>query len=195
MNSSAQNDSRTLRVFLVRGLVAILWAVVFATAIRSVTTEVTVAAGVLLVVYPLIDAVATFVDARGQQPSSRRPLLINAASGVLAAVALGIAASIGVPAVFAVFGVWAGVTGAAQLIVVLRRRRRLGSQWPLILANGFSVIAAVVYLFVAVRVDQPRLMAVAIYAATGGVEFVATAWLVARRRRLATRAEPVPSMP
>jgi hypothetical protein len=47
-----------MRVFLIRGLVAIAWAVVFAAVSDSLTTGVTVGAGVLLVLYPLIDAVA-----------------------------------------------------------------------------------------------------------------------------------------
>jgi uncharacterized membrane protein HdeD (DUF308 family) len=42
--------------------------------------------------------------------------------------------------VFAVFAIWAGVAGAAQLVVALRRRAQLGNQWPLLLANGVSVI-------------------------------------------------------
>jgi hypothetical protein len=33
----------------------------------------------------------------------------------------------------------------------------------------------------------------AIYAATGGTEFVIQAWLLARRRRLVTSSVPVPS--
>jgi hypothetical protein len=48
--------------------------------------------------------------------------------------------------VLAVFGVCAGLTGAAQLVVVLRRRALLGKQWPLLLANGVSVIAGVAFL-------------------------------------------------
>lgn len=56
-----------MRVFLIRGLVAIAWAVVFAAVSDSLTTGVTVGAGVLLVLYPLIDAVASLIDARTQR--------------------------------------------------------------------------------------------------------------------------------
>jgi len=93
-----------------------------------------------------------------------------------------VAAAGSVASVLAVFGVWAAVSGAAQLVVVLRRRARLGNQWPLLLANSGSVIGGIVFLIVAAG-GHPKLMLLAIYAATGGIEFVIQAGLLARRRR------------
>jgi uncharacterized membrane protein HdeD (DUF308 family) len=180
-----------MRVFLIRGLVAIAWAVVFAAVSDSLTTGVTVGAGVLLVLYPLIDAVASLIDARTQGRSARQLLLANAAVSTVAAVALGVAATGTVADVFAVFGIWAGITGAAQLVVVLRRRAQFGNQWPLLLANGVSVIGGVAFVTAAIAANDPKLSMLAIYAATGGAEFVIQAWLLARRRRLAHRAGPV----
>jgi hypothetical protein len=40
-----------LRVFLIRGVIAVAWAVVFTAVANSLTTSVTVVAGVLLVLY------------------------------------------------------------------------------------------------------------------------------------------------
>jgi uncharacterized membrane protein HdeD (DUF308 family) len=185
-------ETRTLRVFLIRGVIAIAWAAAFATVAGSLTTNVTVVAGVLIVLYPLIDAVATLLDARSQHGSARQWLLINAGSSILAAVALGVAATRGVAAAFVVFGVWAAVSGAAQLIVALRRRAQLGKQVSLLLANGASVLLGVTFIIMA-AVGQPKLGMLAIYAATGGVEFVIQAWLLARRRRHLASAAPVPS--
>ena len=116
-------QSRTLRVFLTRGVIAIAWAVVFAAVSHSLTTGVTAGAGVLLVLYPLIDAVASLIDARSQHGSARQLLLANAGSSIVAAVALGVAATGSVASVLAVFGVWAAVSGAAQLVVVLPAAR------------------------------------------------------------------------
>jgi uncharacterized membrane protein HdeD (DUF308 family) len=192
MNPSSPQETRTLRVFLIRGVIAIVWAGVFASVAESLTTDVTIVAGVLLVLYPLIDAVATLIDARSQHGSARRLLLVNAGASTVAAAALGVAATRGVAAVFTVFGVWAAVSGAAQLVVVLRRRAQLGNQWPLLLANGVSVIGGVAFL-IAAAVGQPKLGMLAIYAATGGTEFVIQAWLIARRRRRLASAAPVPS--
>jgi uncharacterized membrane protein HdeD (DUF308 family) len=182
----------TPRLFLTRGLVAIAWAAVFAVASDSLTTGVTVGAGVLLVVYPLIDVAASLIDARSQHGSARTLLLTGAAASAVAAVALGVAATGTVADVLAVFGVWAGISGAAQLVVAVRRRAQLGWQLPLLLAGGVSVIACFVYLSAAAGED-PMLNLLVLYAATGGVEFVVQAWLLTRRRRLANPAAPVVS--
>jgi uncharacterized membrane protein HdeD (DUF308 family) len=180
----------TPRLFLTRGLVAIAWAAVFAVASDSLTTGVTVGAGVLLVVYPLIDVAASLIDARSQHGSARTLLLTGAAASAVAAVALGVTGT--VAEVLAVFGVWAGISGAAQLVVAVRRRAQLGWQLPLLLAGGVSVIACFVYLSAAAGED-PMLNLLVLYAATGGVEFVVQAWLLTRRRRLANPAAPVVS--
>jgi uncharacterized membrane protein HdeD (DUF308 family) len=190
MNTSSPHETRTLRIFLIRGVIAIAWAAIFAAVAASLTTNLTVVAGILLVLYPLIDAVATLIDARSQHGSARQWLLINAGSSILAAIALGVAATRGVAAAFVIFGVWATVSGAAQLVVAFRRRARLGKQWPLLLANGVSVIAGVAFIIAAV-VGHPKLGMLAIYAATGGVEFVIQAWLLGRRRRRLANAAPV----
>ena len=181
MNSTHTDEARTQHVFLTRGVIAIAWAAAFAAAAHSLTTGVTLGVGVLLVLYPLIDLVASLVEARGLRGSARRPLLINAAVSAFAAVALALAATGTVANVFTVFGVWASLTGAAQLIVVLRRRAELGNQWPLLLADGVSILAGVIFI-VAAASATPMLGNLAIYAASGGIDFVIQAWLLARRR-------------
>jgi uncharacterized membrane protein HdeD (DUF308 family) len=178
-------ETTKLHLFLTRGLVAIAWAVVFVAASHSLT----VGAGVLLVVYPLIDVVGSLIDARGQQGSARRLLLAGAAVSVVAAVALGVAATGTVANVLAVFGVWALVSGAAQLVVALRRRAQLGKQWPMRLAGGVSTILGVA--FMASAGHAPKLSMLALYAATGGADFIIQAWLLARRRRAGSRTPTV----
>jgi uncharacterized membrane protein HdeD (DUF308 family) len=166
----------TPRLFLIRGLVAIAWAVVFAVTADSLTTGV----GVLVVLYPLIDAVGSAIDARGQQGSARQFLEINAVVSLLAAVALGIAATGDEGDVLAVFGVWALLTGVAQLVVTIRRRNQFGLQLPLLLAGAGSTFFGVAFLVMSGS-DDPELRMVAFYAAGGGLEFVIQAWLITRR--------------
>ncbi|HEX2411151.1 MAG TPA: hypothetical protein VHJ39_08290 [Solirubrobacteraceae bacterium] len=183
-----------MQLFLIRGLVAIAWAAVFAAASDSVTTGVTVGAAVLVVLYPLIDTVASLIDAHSKPGSARRLLLANAAVSAVAAIALAVAATGSVADVVAVFGAWAAITGAAQLVVALRRRAQFGRQWPMLLAGGGSIIGGVAYLIAAAG-GQPRLGMLAVYAATGGADFVIQAGLLARRRRrLATASDPVLSV-
>ena len=175
-------SSNQVRVFVTRGLIAIAWAVAFAAVSGSLSGTVTVGAAILLVVYPLIDAVANLLDARDQHGSARRLLLANATFSTLIAATLAVAATAGVRAVVAVFGIWAAVAGAAQLVVALHRRAVMGKQWPMRLAGGLSVIFGVAFIGAAVG-GQPMLNMVAVYAATGGADFVIEAWLLLRRRR------------
>ena len=171
-----------MQLFLIRGLVAIAWAAVFMTVSDSLTTSVTVAAGILVVIYPLIDVAASVIDARSQRGSARRLLLGGAATSAIAAVALAVAATGSVADVLAVFGVWALVGGAAQFVVAVRRRAQLGNQWPMLLAGVGSVGFGIAYVIASTSAD-PALSKLAIYAAGGGIDFVVQAWLLARRRR------------
>jgi uncharacterized membrane protein HdeD (DUF308 family) len=84
--------------------------------------------------------------------------------------------------VFAVFGIWAGISGAAQLVTALRRRAQLGSQWPMLLAGGVSVLWGIAFL-VASAASDPALSMLALYALAGGIDFVIQAALLVRRRR------------
>jgi uncharacterized membrane protein HdeD (DUF308 family) len=181
--TSSSQETRTLRVFLTRGVVAMAWAVVFA----AVSDSLTVGVGVLLVLYPLIDVVATLLDARTQQGSARRLLLANAAVSAVVAIALGFAATGSIANVFTVFGVWAFASGAAQLATAIHRRALLGKQWPMRLAGAGSVIFGLA-LLAASTAAEPKLSMLALYAFTGGVDFVIQAWLLERRRRRTVNA-------
>ena len=174
-----------MQLFLIRGLVAIAWAAVFAAVSDSLTTGVTVAAAILVVIYPLIDVAASLIDARRQRGSARRLLLAGAAASAIAAVALAVAATGSVANVLAVFGVWAFISGAAQFVIALHRRAQLGNQWPMLLAAVGSLSFGIAYIIASTSAD-PMLSMLAIYAAGGGIDFVVQAWLLARRRRRLT---------
>ena len=176
-------ETRTLRIFLTRGLVAILWAAVFAAGADSLTLGV----GVLLVLYPLIDAVATLIDARNQRGFPRRLLLANAAVSTVAAVLLSLAATGSIADVLAVFGGWALVSGAAQLAAAIRRQALLGKQWLMRIAGVGSIVIGVGYLIASTGSD-PKLSNLAIYAASGGIDFVIQAGLLVRRHRRTVKA-------
>jgi uncharacterized membrane protein HdeD (DUF308 family) len=189
---SSLDEARAMQLFLTRGLIAIAWAVVFL-AVAGSDKTVSTGAGILVVLYPVIDVVGSLIDARGQHGSARQLLLANTAVSAVAAVALGVAATGSVANVLVVFGVWALLSGVAQLVVALRRRARFGYQWPLLLAGGGSVVFGVMFLVLATT-DRPTLMMLAAYALGGGIEFIIQAWLLARRRRqrLATMPAPAP---
>ena len=165
-----------MRLFLIRGLVAIAWVAVFAAVSDSLTTGV----AILLVTYPVIDLVASLLDAREQGGSARRLLLLNAGVSAVAAVAVAFAATGDIADVLVVLAVWAAVSGAAQIATAVRRRAALGLQWPMLLAGALSVGAGLSFSVTASGAN-PMLDPLVLYAATGGAFFIIQAALLARR--------------
>lgn len=167
-----------VQLYLARGVLAVVWAIVLATASDSLTTGV----GILLVAYPLIDVIASLVDARD---STSRTLRFNAVVGTLAAAGLAVAATGDVADVLRVFGAWAILSGAAQVVVAIRRRGpATGGQWPMLIAGTFSVLVGVYYNAVT-AIDDPQLDPLVLYAAAGGLFFIVQAGLLTLRGRKA----------
>ncbi|GAA3478259.1 DUF308 domain-containing protein [Streptomyces yanii] len=184
----AVTDGRSslLRLYLGRGVLAVAWALAFAGAHEDIDAV----AIMLLVVYPLIDAVSSLIDYRAlPDGSERRVTAFNGVLSTLAAAAVGIAGAGGVAPVLHVFGAWAVLSGAAQVVVGFRRRGpELGKQWPMLIAGGLSFLVGVFYNIQAAG-DDPSLDVLSVYATGGGVFFIAQAALLGwKTRQLRTRA-------
>ncbi|RDG39059.1 hypothetical protein DVH02_06090 [Streptomyces corynorhini] len=147
--ATATTSAALRSLHLIRVAFSLIWvALVFATSASLVSTdEPTVTAAVLLVIYPLWDVVATLLERRTAGAATGSVSRVTTAN-----VALGLAATAGmiVVAAFAtiatallVFGVWALLSGAVQLVVGIRCRRTVGAQWPMIISGGQSVLAGV----------------------------------------------------
>ncbi|MFE7393169.1 DUF308 domain-containing protein [Streptomyces sp. NPDC057582] len=173
----AVTDGRSslLRLYLGRGVLAVAWALAFAGAHEDIDAV----AITLLVVYPLIDAVSSLIDYRAlPDGSERRVTAFNGVLSTLAAAAVGIAGAGGVAPVLHVFGAWAVLSGAAQVVVGFRRRGpELGKQWPMLIAGGLSFLVGVFYNIQAAG-DDPSLDVLSVYATGGGVFFIAQAALL-----------------
>ncbi|MFC9626779.1 DUF308 domain-containing protein [Streptomyces sp. NPDC056930] len=177
--------SSLLKLYLSRGVLAVVWAVAFAGAHKDVDAV----AITLLVVYPLIDAVSSFLDLRtAPDGPERRVTLFNGVLSTVAAIAVGIAGVGDEQPVLHVFGAWAVVSGAAQVAVGIRRRGpELGKQWPMLVAGGLSVLVGVFYNIQAAG-DDPSLDVLSVYATGGGVFFIVQALLLGwKSRQLRTR--------
>ncbi|MFI9510201.1 DUF308 domain-containing protein [Nocardia sp. NPDC052566] len=191
MNSTAtlpvSNTERSplIRLYFGRGILAIGWALAFAAGHDPLTAV----ALILLVVYPLIDVVSSAIDHRTMSPGfERRVTALNGAVSTLAALALGVAGPVGgAPAVLGVFGVWAVISGAAQLIVGVHRRGPVfGKQWPTLISGGLSFLVGAFYFAQAIG-PEPSLDVLSTYATGGGVFFVVQAVLLAWKSRSAAR--------
>jgi uncharacterized membrane protein HdeD (DUF308 family) len=178
---------RTLSI--IRAAFSIVWvALVVATTSSLVSADVpTAAAAVLLVVYPVWDSVATLIERRlvGRDPLD--PIrIVNVVLGVVAAVAMVVAVLHTVGAALLVFGVWAFLSGALQLVVALRRRRAVGAQWPMIISGGLSVVAGLSFAAMSTS-PTSGLSTLAGYSAFGAFWFVVSAVALALRARRAER--------
>ncbi|MGI5135291.1 DUF308 domain-containing protein [Streptomyces sp. CA-106110] len=177
--------SSLLKLYLIRGVLAVVWALVFAGAHKDVDAV----AITLLVVYPLIDAVSSLIDYRATPNGSERWIIaFNGVLSTLAAVAIGIAGVGGEAPVLHVFGAWAVISGAAQVVVGLRRRGfELGKQWPTLISGGLSFLVGITYNIQATG-ENPSLDVLSVYATGGGVWFILQALLLGwKTRQLRTR--------
>ncbi|MER6981315.1 DUF308 domain-containing protein [Streptomyces carpinensis] len=183
--NAAGERSSLLRLYLGRGVLAEVWALVFARA----HVDLDAVAITLLVVYPLIDAVSSLIDRRATpEGSERRVTALNGVLSTLAAIAIGVAGAGGAAPVLHVFGVWAVISGAAQVVVGLwRRGPELGRQWPTLISGGLSFLVGIAYNIQAAG-DNPSLDVLSVYATGGGVWFILQALSLGwKSRRLRDR--------
>jgi uncharacterized membrane protein HdeD (DUF308 family) len=176
---TGERDS-LLRLYLGRGVLAVAWALAFAKAHENLDAV----AITLLVVYPLIDAVSSLIDYRATpNGSERRVTAFNGVLSTLAALAIGIAGAGDEASVLHVFGAWAIVSGAAQVVVGVRRRGpELGKQWPTLISGGLSFLVGITYNIQAAG-DNPSLDVLSVYATGGGVWFILHALLLGWKSR------------
>jgi uncharacterized membrane protein HdeD (DUF308 family) len=171
--------------YFLRAGVAFVW-VALAFLCASAPTPVT---GVLLVLYPLWDAVANVIDARRSGGLQANPgQKFNALTSLITAVCMAIAVTLrGNAGGVLVFGIWALLAGIFQLAVGIRRRK-LGGQVFMMISGAQSALAGVVFSIQAFHA-APGIAQLAPYAAFGGLYFLLSGlWLTFRKNRaLATQ--------
>ena len=136
-------------------------------------------AAVMLVAYPLWDALANYVDAqRSGGLRSNRSQLLNIVVSIVTAIAVAIALGRSMNAVLAVYGVWAALSGVFQLLTAVRRWKTNGAQWAMILSGAQSALAGLFFVKMAGGTDAIGIVNVAPYAAFGAFYFLVSAvWL------------------
>lgn len=113
-------------------------------------------AAVMLVAYPVWDALANYVDARRAGGLSRnRSQLLNVVVSIVTAIAVAIALGRSMNAVLSVYGVWAVASGAFQLLTALRRWKTNGAQWAMILSGAQSALAGLFFVKMAGGTGRP----------------------------------------
>ncbi|MEX3948527.1 DUF308 domain-containing protein [Paraburkholderia sp. EG287B] len=139
----------------------------------------------LLVVYPAWDAVANYLDMlRSGGAEENRTQVVNVGISILTTVAVMVALKLGAHGVLGVFGVWAILAGLLQLGTAVRRWKRFGAQWAMILSGAQSALAGVFFIVQGGAPLASAIDKVAGYAAVGAVYFLISAlWLSAGQLR------------
>ncbi|WP_030803461.1 hypothetical protein [Streptomyces sp. NRRL F-2799] len=169
------------RLYFLRFAFAALWAVLVFAAAHALSPL----SATLLVIYPLFDAACAVLDIRSAQANRGpvRGLYANVALSTLTTAGLVAAATSGIPAVLRVWGAWAVTAGVVQLLVgVLRRRRGMAGQWPMLLSGAVSALAGASFVAQAGKANA-SLSTLAGYAFLGGVFFLVSALRLGRSDR------------
>lgn len=128
---------------------------------------------ILLVLYPVWDAAANYVDAaRSGGLGRNRTQAINVAVSLLTALAVLVALQMGLGAVLAVFGAWAFVSGLLQLATAVRRWSGSGAQWAMILSGAQSALAGTFFVIQSQGAVEAVVPIIAGYAGFGAVYFL-----------------------
>ncbi|MET9042004.1 DUF308 domain-containing protein [Streptomyces sp. NPDC003737] len=172
-------------LYLIRVAFSLIWvALVLTTSASLVSTDSpSVIAAVLLIVYPLWDAVATLLERRlAGAGSTNRVSTVNMGLGVAATAGMVIAVFSTIGTALLVFGLWALLSGAIQLVVAIRRRRTVGAQWPMVISGGQSVLAGATVAATSASATS-SLSTVAGYSAFGAFWFLVSAIALSVRTR------------
>jgi uncharacterized membrane protein HdeD (DUF308 family) len=172
-------------LYLIRVAFSLIWvALVVATSASLVSADKpTAIAAVLLVIYPLWDVIATLLERRMAGTGSTDRLgTTNMALGLAATAGMIIAVFSTIGTALLVFGIWALLSGAIQLVVAIRRRRTVGAQWPMVISGGLSVLAGASFAAMSASATS-SLSSVAGYSAFGALWFLVSVIALSIRSR------------
>jgi uncharacterized membrane protein HdeD (DUF308 family) len=183
MTTTTSSGLRSL--YLIRVAFSLIWvALVVATSASLVSADKpTVIAAVLLVIYPLWDVIATLLERHmAGTGSTDRFATTNMALGLATTAGMIIAVFSTIGTALLVFGIWALLSGAIQLVVAIRRRRTVGAQWPMVISGGLSVLAGASFAAMSASATS-SLSSVAGYSAFGALWFLVSVIALSIRSR------------
>ncbi|MEZ2143133.1 DUF308 domain-containing protein [Bradyrhizobium sp. DN5] len=170
------DDAQWLKhYYFLRAAFSVAWVIAaFAIAPSSAVITAT-----LLVAYPAWDAAANYLDALCSGGlAQNRTQVLNVLVSLATTIAVILALRVSMNWVLGVFGAWAILSGLLQLGTAVRRWKRFGAQWAMVLSGGQSALAGGFFIFQASMPAVPSIANVAGYAAVGAFYFLVSAvWL------------------
>lgn len=166
---------RLKQYYFMRTAFSIAWVV----AAFAIAPSSAVIAATLLVAYPAWDAAANYLDALWSGGlNHNRTQGLNVLVSLAATIAVLLALQVSMNWVLGIFGAWAILSGLLQLGTAVRRWKRFGAQWAMVLSGGQSALAGGFFIFLAAKPAVPSIANVAGYAAVGALYFLVSAvWL------------------
>ena len=186
IHETTNENSWLKRYYFTRAAFSILWVLLAV----SIGRQSLVIAAVMLIAYPLWDAIANIVDAQRSGGLMRnKAQLLNFVVSIVTAIAVAVALGNSMNSVLIVFGLWAGFSGILQLATALGRWKTTGAQWAMILSGAQSALVSVVMIKMAYGAEPVGIANIAPYAAFGAFYFLVSAILLtvsdARKKRAA----------
>lgn len=172
IGETTNENSWLKRYFFTRAAFSVVWVLLA----LSIGRHSPVISAIMLIAYPLWDAIANIADARqGGGPKRNKAQLLNFAVSIVTAVAVAVALGNSLNSVLIVFGVWAGFSGILQLATALGRWKTTGAQWAMILSGAQSALVSVVMIKMAYGSEPVGIANIAPYAAFGAFYFLVSA--------------------
>ncbi|WP_164935166.1 DUF308 domain-containing protein [Bradyrhizobium zhanjiangense] len=161
--------------YFLRAAFSVSWVI----AAFAIAPSSAVSAATLLVVYPAWDAAANYLDALCSGGlAQNRTQVLNVLVSLATTIAVILALQLSMNWVLGIFGAWAILSGLLQLGTAVRRWKRFGAQWAMVLSGGQSALAGGFFIFQASMPAVPSIANVAGYAAVGALYFLVSAvWL------------------
>jgi uncharacterized membrane protein HdeD (DUF308 family) len=183
-----QNEQWLKHYYFMRAAFSAVWvALTFAIGQHAAAVG-----AALLIVYPLWDALANYVDmSRSGGVRKNYSQAFNVFASVAIAIAVVVVLNVNTSLLLDVFGVWAVLSGLLQLVTAVRRWKRFGAQWAMILSGAQSALAGAFFIAQAQASVPAAIVKVAGYAGVGAIYFLVSAlWLSAsflRRKKTSMR--------
>ncbi|WDZ90516.1 HdeD family acid-resistance protein [Nocardiopsis sp. HUAS JQ3] len=157
--------SRNWWLVVLRGFAAVLFGLV--ALVWPGKTLVVLA--IVFGVYALVDSAALGYAAYRSSPGARVSLVVQSVlSAVMGVIALFWPVAAIVALVFVV-GVWAVVTGVAEIVTAIRLRAHISSEWLLVFVGALSVVFGLLLWFWPLEGAQAIMFVIAMYAVIFGV--------------------------
>ncbi|MGW2146255.1 HdeD family acid-resistance protein [Nonomuraea bangladeshensis] len=164
-----------------RGVLALIFGIL-AVAWPGITLLVL---AVVFGAYAFVDGVLAGVAATRAAKGRRAPLILLAVAGVIFGILCLIWPGVTVLVVTLLIGIWAIVTGIAEIIAAIRLRHEIRGEWLHVLAGALSVLFGVLVLTWPATGALTIALLIGVYAILAGIMLIVLAF---RMRRLRSHA-------